>query len=50
MPPIALSLQKYWRGVEASDPISADDIEESVSTTIKMAKLIDKTVRADKER
>lgn len=35
---------------QATSPISAGDIKESVTTAIKMAKLIDKTVRADKEK
>lgn len=35
---------------QTPEPISADDIKESVTTAIKMARFIDKTVRADKER
>lgn len=35
---------------QATDPVSAGDIKESVTTAIRMARLIDKTVRADKER
>ena len=34
----------------APDPVSASDIKDSVATAIKMARLIDKTVRADKEK
>lgn len=35
---------------QAEGPVANDEIKESVSAAIKMAKLIDKTVRADKER
>ncbi|MGC8119325.1 hypothetical protein [Marinobacter sp. VGCF2001] len=35
---------------QVSGPVGNDEIKESVSAAIKMAKLIDKTVRADKER
>ena len=41
---------KITAGDQASGSISADDIKDSVTTAIKMARMIDKAVRADKER
>jgi hypothetical protein len=41
---------KMTAGDQASGPVSADDIKDSVTTAIKMARMIDKAVRADKEK
>lgn len=41
---------KITAGGKVSEPIDGEDIKESVATAIKMARFIDKTVRADKER
>jgi hypothetical protein len=41
---------KIAAGGQVSEPISTDAIKDSVSTAIKMARMIDKAVRADKEK
>jgi hypothetical protein len=41
---------KITVGDQAAESVSADDIKDSVTTAIKMARMIDKAVRADKEK